>query len=110
MRQSENKAGPSGIRSRIEAPGRELPPYSREWGPKRPIIGEKHPNTKITEQEKKWKISQDEIDEMEEFQKNVDSLKIEYRSYIDEKDLRETASGHSLVSINAGVLKRTVKE
>ena len=43
---------------------------------------------------------------MEEFQKNVDSLKIEYRSYIDEKDLRETASGHSLVSINVRSLEK----
>ena len=43
---------------------------------------------------------------MEEFQRNVDNLKIEYRSYIDEKDLRETASGHSLVSINVRSLEK----
>ena len=40
LRRDEHRAGPSGIRHRLEPPRiehrREQPPYSREWGQKRP--------------------------------------------------------------------------
>ena len=36
----------------------------------------------------------------------MDSLKIEYKSYVEEKDLTETARGHSLVTINVRSLEK----
>ena len=55
---------------------------------------------------KKWEDEQNDIDELEEFQKNVDILRITYKGYIDEQSLTRIATGKSIVSINVRSLEK----
>ena len=47
----------------------------------------------------KWINEQKDIDELKEFQNNVDVLRITYKGYIEERNLTEISLGKSIVSM-----------
>ena len=69
-------------------------------GRKGPAIGETRQNQET------WMNEQKDIDELEEFQRNVDILRITYKGYIEEKNLKEITPGKSIVSINVRSLEK----
>ena len=76
-------------------------PSTVEIGDKRGLIIGSPRSTR-----EKWNNEQRDIDKLEEFQRNVDVLRITYKGYIEERNLKDIAPGKGIVSMNVRSLEK----